>query len=218
VPRRFVDQRRRDPYYRAARREGLRSRAAFKLAFLADRFPILRDGDRVLDLGAAPGGWSLVARERVGRDGEVVAVDQRLIEPIEGVTVLRGRVGSEGLLHRWPSGRFDVVLSDMSPSISGAYATDHARSVALVLDALRLADRVLAPGGRFAAKLFDGDLRGEVDAFGAPRFARWTHTKPPASRESSSELYLVGLGFRGAPRPRPSSTGSGGPDRAPPGP
>ena len=218
VPRRFVDQRRRDPYYQAARRDGLRSRAAFKLAYLADRYPIFHFGDRVLDLGAAPGGWSVVARERVGRSGEVVAVDQRAIEPIDGVTILRGRVGSPALAERWSAGRFDVVLSDMSPSISGAYATDHARSVGLVLEALRLADRVLTPGGIFVAKLFAGDLGSEVDAVGRSRFDRWSHTKPPASRAASSELYVIGRGFRppraAAPGPAPGDP-SNPPDTPP---
>lgn len=197
MPRRFVAQRRRDPYYRAAQREGLRSRAAFKLAYLADRFPIFRAGQRVLDLGAAPGGWSLVAAERVGPTGTVVAVDPRPIEPIERVRVIHARVGAPGLDERLGDAPFDVVLSDMSPSISGAYATDHARSVDLVFVALRLAERHLAPGGTFAAKLFDGELRAELDVEGRPLFDRWFATKPPASRSASSEIYLLGLGFRG---------------------
>jgi len=95
--RRFVDQRRRDPYYRAAQREGLRSRAAFKLAYLDDRFHLLRPGARVLDLGAAPGGWSVIALERVGRSGTVVAVDPRPIAPAEGLRVVRARVGDPAL-------------------------------------------------------------------------------------------------------------------------
>ncbi|MCI4320970.1 MAG: RlmE family RNA methyltransferase [Thermoplasmata archaeon] len=193
--RRFVAERRRDPFYRAAQSEGLRSRAAFKLEHLLDRYPILRAGDRVLDLGAAPGGWSIVAVERVGRRGEVVAVDPRPIEPIDGVTVVRGTVGSETLPDRLGHRPFDAVLSDMSPRISGAYATDHARSVALVRAAFELADHVLAAGGSFVAKVFAGEEQAELDADLAPSFRRWVRTKPPASRESSSELYLIGLGY-----------------------
>jgi len=193
--RRFVAQRRSDPYYRAAQAEGLRSRAAFKLAFLADRFPIFRPGNRVLDLGAAPGGWSMVASDRVGPRGQVVAVDPRLVEPIPRVSVVRGIVGATDLETRLGSEPFDVVLSDMSPRISGAYATDHARSVALVLEAWRLAQRVLKPGGRWVAKVFDGDLLPETEAQMRPAFDRWQRTKPPASREQSSELYLLGFGF-----------------------
>jgi 23S rRNA (uridine2552-2'-O)-methyltransferase len=200
--RRFVAERRRDPYYRAAQAEGLRSRAAFKLAHLADRFPIFRLGDRVLDLGAAPGGWSLVAAERVGRRGSVVAVDPRDIEPAERVTVVHGTVGSPGLAGRLGPGKFDVLLSDMSPKISGAYSTDHARSVSLVRSAFELAKEVLATDGSFVAKVFDGELLGELDVDMGPSFRRWQRTKPPASRERSSELYLVGLRFH-PPEPGP---------------
>jgi 23S rRNA (uridine2552-2'-O)-methyltransferase len=203
VPRHFVEQRRRDPYYRAAQREGLRSRAAFKLAHLAERYPIFGSGDRVLDLGAAPGGWSLVAMDLIGGSGEVVAVDPRGIDPIDGVTVVHGRVGDPRLLDRLAGRPFDVVLSDMSPTISGAYATDHARSVALVELALALAEQVMRPKGRFVAKVFEGDLVGTLDAVGRTRFTKWIHTKPPASRAASSELYVIGLGYLGGSRPRP---------------
>ncbi|HEY1198478.1 MAG TPA: RlmE family RNA methyltransferase [Thermoplasmata archaeon] len=194
--RRFVDQRRRDPYYRAAQREGLRSRAAFKLAYLDDRFHLLRPGARVLDLGAAPGGWSVIALDRVGPSGTVVAVDPRPIAPADGLRVVRGRVGDPSLLERLGAARFDVVLSDMSPSISGAYATDHARSVDLVRSAHALALRVLAPRGAFVAKVFAGDLVDELVLEVQPHFAEVVRTKPPASRAPSSELYVVALGFR----------------------
>jgi len=199
VTRRFVRERRRDPYYRAAQREGLRSRAAFKLAYLLERFPLVRPGDRVLDLGAAPGGWSLVAQEAVGPDGRVVAVDPRPVTPIPGVRVVRARVGDAGLAGRLTEiagGAFDLVLSDMSPRISGAYATDHARSVALVRDAVALARAVLAPGGAVVAKVFAGDMLDDLESEIAAEFERVRRTKPPASREPSSELYLVAIGYR----------------------
>jgi|HubBroStandDraft_1064217.scaffolds.fasta_scaffold05272_3 23S rRNA (uridine2552-2'-O)-methyltransferase len=212
MPRRFVAERRHDPYYRAAQREGLRSRAAFKLGYVDDRFRILRPGARVLDLGAAPGGWSVVARERVGPRGSVVAIDPRPVEPIDGVRVIRGRVGDPSLAERLGPGTFDVVVSDMSPRISGAYATDHARSVGLVRDAFRLARVVLAPRGAFVAKVFDGDLVEELERELSGSFARVRRTKPPASREPSSEIYLVGLGFR----PRRAPTPTTGPEDAPP--
>jgi len=194
--RRFVDQRRADPYYRAAQREGLRSRAAFKLAYLDDRFHLFRRGARVLDLGAAPGGWSMVALERVGPSGAVVAVDPRPIAPAEGLHVVRGRVGDPKLLERLGPEPFDVVLSDMSPSISGAYATDHARSVDLVRSAYALALRVLAPRGAFAAKVFAGDMVDALVTEIGPNFADVLRTKPPASRAPSSEMYVVALRFR----------------------
>ncbi|HEV2428439.1 MAG TPA: RlmE family RNA methyltransferase [Thermoplasmata archaeon] len=198
--RRFLSERRRDPYYRAAQSEGLRSRAAFKLADLTNRFPILHDGDRVLDLGAAPGGWSIVVRDLLAGRGEVVAVDPRSIEPAEGIRVVRGSVGAPGLADRLGPEPFDVVLSDMSPSISGAYATDHARSVDLVRSAFRLSFEVLRPGGVFVAKVFQGDLLDDLSQEISRSFERLHRTKPVASRERSSELYLVGLGFRGRPK------------------
>jgi 23S rRNA (uridine2552-2'-O)-methyltransferase len=207
--RRFVAERRRDPFYRAAQASGLRSRAAFKLDYLDERFHLLRPGLRVLDLGAAPGGWSVVASQRVGPRGSVVAVDPRPIDPIPGVTVVRGRVGDPALLGLLGTGPFDLVLSDLSPRISGAYATDHARSVALVHAALDLVGGVLRAGGAFAAKVFDGDLVPELEERMRGAFARVRRTKPPASRDASSELYLVGLGFhpradRAEPGTRPA--------------
>jgi 23S rRNA (uridine2552-2'-O)-methyltransferase len=197
MPRRFVAERRRDPYYRAAQREGLRSRAAFKLEHLDRRFRLLAPGRRVLDLGAAPGGWSVVAARAVGPRGSVVAVDLRPLEPVEGVRVVRGRVGDSGLAARLGAASFDVVLSDLSPRISGAYSTDHARSVALVRDAWRLASGVLAPGGAFVAKVFDGELVAGLEEELRLSFERVQRTKPPASREASSELYVVARGYRG---------------------
>ncbi len=198
MPRRFVAERRRDVYYRAARREGLRSRAAYKIRYLAERFPLFREGDRVLDLGAAPGGWSLEARDRVGPSGSVVSVDLRRLEPIEGVELLHGAVGTPELDRRPGDRRFDVVLSDMSPRISGAYATDHARSVALVELGFALARRHLERGGRFVAKVFEGDLLEPLEQQLRGSFRSLRRCKPPASREASSEIYLIGLGFRPA--------------------
>jgi 23S rRNA (uridine2552-2'-O)-methyltransferase len=201
MSRRFLEERRRDPYYRTAQKEGLRSRASFKLAYLADRYPILPIGGRVLDLGAAPGGWSLVAAERVGRRGQVVSVDLRPIEPAAGLTIVRGRVGDPGLRSRLGDAPFDAVLADLSPHISGAYATDHARSIELAGAAFDLAETCLDEGGAFVAKVFDGDLRATLEARIAPHFARFYRTKPPASRARSSEIYLVGIGFRPPSRP-----------------
>lgn len=194
--RRFVDQRRRDPYYRAAQREGLRSRAAFKLTYLSERFPLFHRGNAVLDLGAAPGGWALVARSLVGPRGRVVAVDPRSMDPIEGVERVRGSVGDPALAERLGQDRFDLVLSDMSPRISGAYATDHARSVELARAALALSREVLRPGGAFVAKVFAGDLLDELERSMRDEFARVARTKPPASRAQSSEVYVLGFGFR----------------------
>lgn len=209
-----MDQRRNDPYYQAAQREGLRSRAAFKLAYIDDRFHLLRPGARVLDLGAAPGGWSVVALERVGRAGVVVAVDPRPVVPAEGLRVVRGRVGDPTLRERLGPEPFDVVLSDMSPSISGAYATDHARSVELVRSAHALALEVLARRGAFVAKVFAGDMLEELVSEIRPHFAKVARTKPPASRAPSSEIYVVALGFRRGSPPLGSAVSLVGARRA----
>jgi 23S rRNA (uridine2552-2'-O)-methyltransferase len=198
--RRFVAERRADPFYRAAQHQGLRSRAAFKLAYLAERFPLFHRGDRVLDLGAAPGGWSIVVRECLGTSGSIVAVDPRPVDAIPGVTVVRGRVGDPRLAPRLGPIPFDVVLSDMSPSISGAYSTDHARSVALVRDAFTLGRAVLRDGGTFVAKVFDGDLIPGLERELKDWFDRVVRTKPPASRERSSEFYVLGFGFHASQR------------------
>jgi len=213
MPRRFVQERRSDPYYKAAKAEGLRSRAAFKLGHLDARFHLLPRGARILDLGAAPGGWSVVARASVGARGSVVAVDPRPLDPIPGVEYVRGLVGDPRLAERLGAPSFDVVLSDMSPRISGAYATDHARSVGLVRDAYALARRVLLPGGTFVAKVFDGDLVGGLERELGQSFPSVRRTKPPASRESSSELYLIATRF--VPE-RTDGTGTG--RKAPPSP
>ena len=193
--RRFEVERRRDPYYRAAQREGLRSRAAYKLAHLDDRFHFLRPGRRVLDLGAAPGGWALVAASRVGRTGHVLAIDPRRVEPIPGVEVLRNHAESDQVLARLKREQFDVVVSDMSPRISGAYSTDHARSVELGRLVLSLARACLRPGGAAVAKVFQGDMMEDLGTEWERSFRRVVTTKPPASRGPSSEMYLVGLGF-----------------------
>jgi 23S rRNA (uridine2552-2'-O)-methyltransferase len=211
VSRRFAADRRKDPFYRAAQREGLRSRAAFKLAHLDTRFHLLPRGARVLDLGAAPGGWSLIARDRVGPAGSVVAVDLRAVEPIEGVVRVRGRVGDPRLADRLGRASFDVVLSDMSPSISGAYATDHARSVGLARDALGLARLALVEGGTFVVKVFDGDLVDGLEAEARKLFAEVRRTKPPASREASSEMYILARGFRPTEAPAYGSRSVGRP-------
>jgi 23S rRNA (uridine2552-2'-O)-methyltransferase len=194
--RRWVAERRRDRYYRAAQEEGLRSRAAFKLRQLQERFHVLRPGDQVLDLGAAPGGWSLVAQECVGPSGTVVAVDLRPVERAPGLVVLRGSVSDPRLRERLREWTFDVVLSDMSPRISGNYAMDHARSVALVEDALGVAHEVLRSGGSFVAKVFQGDLLEDLLGRCRTGFDRVQVTKPAASRDPSSEMYLLAWGHR----------------------
>jgi 23S rRNA (uridine2552-2'-O)-methyltransferase len=190
-----------DPYVRAAQAQGLRSRAAFKLLELDARFRLLRPGARVVDLGAAPGGWTQVAARQVGPSGRVVALDLLPMEPVLGATVLQGDFREERTERRVEEalgGPADLVLSDMAPNTTGHAATDHLRIVALAEIALGFALRVLAPGGAFVAKVFQGGAERELLDVLRRNFATVRHAKPPASRKESSELYVVATGFRGA--------------------
>jgi len=196
---RWLERQLNDPYVQAAKTAGYRSRAAFKLKELDARFHLLKRGGRVLDLGAAPGGWSQVAVERVGETGRVVAADLLPIEPINGVTILQCDVtdpDSAGLLKQALGGPANVVLSDMASPTTGHRETDHIRTLALLEAAFELAIDVLKPGGAFVGKVFQGGATQEVLTRVKKRFAEVKHVKPPASRAESVELYLVATGFK----------------------
>lgn len=201
--RRWIRDRERDPYYRRAKREGYVSRAAYKLQQIHRRFRLLRRGDVVVDLGAAPGGWSQLARDLVGPGGRVVAVDTAPMESLEGVETVRGDVREEGTLEALsralPQGA-DCVLSDMAPNLSGTRSLDHARSVELAEAALAVAERVLRPGGRLVAKAFQGDLLDDLRHRMGEAFASCRATTPDASPAGSAEVYLVAKGYRGPRR------------------
>ena len=188
--------RRRDHYYRKAKREDYRSRAAYKLKQLDYKFDIMRPGDSVVDLGASPGGWSQVAAEMVGNDGKVFSLDLDRFSPIDGVTFMRGDIRKdstvERLLEQLPDGA-DVVLSDMSPNISGNYSYDHARSVDLCEHALAFALKVLKEGGHFVVKMFYGDMSKGYISTVRRAFEEVHVTHPKASRSTSSEVYVVAL-------------------------
>jgi 23S rRNA (uridine2552-2'-O)-methyltransferase len=189
-----------DPYVAQARRFGYRSRAAFKLIELDERFRLLRLGQRVVDLGCAPGGWTQVAAARVGRYGIVVGVDVTETAPVSGATLLTANVrdpAALGSIGAALGGLADVVLSDMAPSTIGHAATDHLRIVALAEDAFFAASQILRPGGAFVAKVFQGGAEGELLAALKRDFAELRHAKPPASRAESAETYVVATGFRG---------------------
>ena len=196
---RWLDRQLNDPYVAAAKKEGYRSRAAFKLIELDEKFHFLKKGALVLDLGAAPGGWSQVAAARVAGKGRVVAADILEIEPLAAVVVLRCDLldaGAAALLKAALDGSADVVLTDMAAPTTGHRATDHLRTVALFEAALDVAEEVLKPGGVFIGKVFQGGATGELLARVKKRFAEVKHVKPPASRAQSVELYLVARGFR----------------------
>jgi 23S rRNA (uridine2552-2'-O)-methyltransferase len=201
---RWLQRQLNDPYVHEARRQGYRSRAAFKLRELDDRFHFLRPGARVVDLGAAPGGWTQVAVERVtkkaGQTGSVLGIDILEWDPVPGATTLVGDFladDSEERLRQALGGLADVVLSDMAAPTTGHPATDHLRIIGLVEVALDFALGVLAPGGTFVAKVFQGGTEKTLLDTLKRNFATVRHAKPPASRAESAETYVVAMGFRG---------------------
>ncbi len=191
-----------DPYVAEAKRLGYRSRAAFKLIELDDRFHFLKRGARVVDLGAAPGGWTQIAAARIGAaegKGKIVAADILAMEPVAGVTVLQLdflTANAPDAIKTALGGPADLVLSDMAQPATGHAATDHLRIVALAEAAYDFAKEVLAPGGTFIAKVFQGGAEGELLAALKRDFAALRHAKPPASRAESAEVYVVAQGFR----------------------
>lgn len=189
-----------DLYVAQARRLGYRSRAAFKLIELDDRFRLLRPGARVVDLGCAPGSWTQVAVARTGGRGAVVGVDTMEVAPIAGAVILRADVQDPavGSAIRSELGSFaDVLLSDMAPSTIGHAATDHLRIVALAEAAFSVAAEVLGPGGALVAKVFQGGAEAALLGRLKRAFAEVRHAKPRASRAQSAEAYVVAKGFRG---------------------
>lgn len=189
-----------DPYVAAAHRQGLRSRAAFKLQQLDQRFRLLRRGMRVVDLGCAPGGWSQVAVQLVGPSGVVVGVDLSETDSLPGATLLRGDFrdpATVAAIRAALGGPADLVLSDMAARATGHAPTDHLRVVALAEDAFALAETLLRPGGAFVAKVFQGGAEGALLAALKKSFAELRHAKPAASRAESAETYVVAKGFRG---------------------
>jgi len=199
-----------DPYVARAKREGFRSRAAFKLAEVDDRYKLLRPGARVVDLGAAPGGWSEIATRRVGAGGRVVALDILDMKAIPGVEFLQldfldpsapqrleALLGGGGEPQGKDQAKADVVLSDMAANATGHRQTDHLRIMALAEAAADFARQVLAPGGAFLCKVLQGGTEAALLAELKRDFSSVKHVKPPASRTDSSELYLLAKGFRG---------------------
>jgi 23S rRNA (uridine2552-2'-O)-methyltransferase len=193
-----------DPYVAKAKSEGLRSRAAYKLIELNERYNLLRKGMRVVDLGAAPGGWSLVAAPIVGSTAEkplIVGIDFLDMDPIDGVILLKKDFNDDdapqALIDAMGGHKVDLVMSDMAAPTTGHRATDHIRIMALVELAADFAVQVLAPGGVFVAKVFQGGTEHELLHTLKRHFTSTIHAKPPASRTGSAEAYLVAKGFKG---------------------
>ena len=192
-----------DPYVARAKREGWRSRAAFKLIEMDDKLKLLKPGARIVDLGAAPGGWSQVAAKRIGAEegrGKIIAIDLLEIEPIPGVMFTQMDFlddDAPARLIEMLGGSADIVMSDMAANTTGHRPTDHLRIVGLVELAIDFARRVLAPGGAFIAKVFQGGTESILLAELKRDFTVIKHVKPQASRADSAELYVVATGFRG---------------------
>ncbi len=204
--KRWLERQLNDPYVARAKREGWRSRAAYKLIELDDKYRLLRPGARVVDLGAAPGGWSQVAAKRVGvaeGRGRVIAIDLLDMPPISGVDFLRlDFLDPEApeRLRAMLGGEADLVLSDMAANATGHRQTDHLRIMALAEAAAAFACEVLKPGGGFLCKVLRGGTEGTLLAALKRDFAQVRHVKPAASRSDSAELYLLATGFRQASR------------------
>ena len=197
-----------DPYVKRARAEGFRSRAAYKIMELDDKFHFLTQGARVLDLGCAPGGWLQVAVPRINALGEkrgkaqgtIIGVDLQEVDPVNGATIYQLDFladGADAQVKDWLGGQADVVMSDMAASASGHKQTDHIRIIALCEAAAHLAFDVLAPGGTFVAKVLAGGAEGDLQKLLKQKFATVENVKPPASRADSSEKFVIARGFRG---------------------
>ncbi len=193
-----------DPYVVRAHAEGYRARSAYKLIEIDDRFRLLAPGKRVIDLGAAPGGWAEVAASRVrstDADPRVVAVDYLDMDPLPGVIVLKqdflAEDAPQAIRQALAGSPADIVLSDLAAPTTGHRRTDHLRTIHLCETAADFALQVLKPGGHFVAKVFQGGTEGELLATLKRHFDSVHHVKPPASRAESVELYLVAKGFRG---------------------
>lgn len=196
-----------DPYVARAKREGYRSRAAFKLIEINEKVRFLKAGQRILDLGCAPGGWAQVAAKIVGtadgKSGRIVGIDLLAVEPLPGVEMIEMDFTDDaapGLLMEMLGGPADIVMSDMAANTTGHKMTDHLRIIGLVEIAVAFAREVLAPGGVFLAKVFQGGTEGTLLSDLKRDFAVVRHIKPAASRSDSAELYVLATGFRGQAR------------------
>ena len=197
---RWYQEKKREHFYKQAKRVGYRARSAYKLKQIQKKFKILKQGNTVVDLGAAPGSWSQVAKEIIGEKGIVVGIDLLPIKPIEGITFLKGDLTQaetiECLLNFLKGKKADVVISDMSPDISGNYSMDHARSMYLCRQALNTARIFLRPNGNFLCKVFSGDELHDFIKLLKENFSAVKIYSPPASRKSSSEVYIISKSFK----------------------
>ncbi|MCQ2053219.1 MAG: RlmE family RNA methyltransferase [archaeon] len=198
IHERWLDERRHEHYYKLAKKTGYRSRASFKIMQIDDRFNIFKKGNLVVDLGAFPGGWLQVVKNRIGDDGKVIGVDLKSIKPISGVETIRGDITDSSVifeLSKRLGKKVDVVLSDMAPNITGNYTVDHARSINLCTCVVDICDRILKKGGKMVMKAFMGDMFNSLKKKVEGRFQNVKVYSPDASRSTSSEVYIISKGF-----------------------
>ena len=197
----WIQKRKRDQFYRLAKRKGYRSRSAFKLLQASRKYGLIRSENHVVDIGAAPGGWLQVARELVGEGGYVLGVDINPVEPLPWSNVqtiqgdLRDDLTVQSIVDR-VGGKVDVVLSDASPNISGVWEVDHASQIFLARRCFELAKRILNLGGNFFVKVFHGSELSEFKNEVKENFSFMKLVKPAASRSESSEIYILAKGFK----------------------
>jgi len=201
LPKSWVRRRKRDYYYQRAKKEQYRSRAAYKLIQTVNRFGFIKDGDVVVDLGAAPGGWIQASREIVGERGFILGLDQKTIEPTghTNVCTIVGDVTDSGIASRINAilpRKADVVISDVSPNVSGVWELDHARQIDLARHSLDIARCILASDGNFFVKVFQGSMLDDFISEVKKDFSITRLVKPKASRSGSAEIYLLGLGYK----------------------
>lgn len=201
LPKAWIRERKRDHYYRKAKEEEYRSRAAYKLLQAVNKYGFIKPGEVVVDLGAAPGGWLQASRKIVGEEGFILGVDLRRIEPTgySNMHTIVGDVTDPEVIRRIRAilpRPADVVISDVSPNVSGVWELDHARQIDLARHSLRVAISVLAPRGNFFVKVFQGDMLNSFVREVRKHFSTTRLVKPKASRSESAEMYLLGLNYR----------------------
>jgi 23S rRNA (uridine2552-2'-O)-methyltransferase len=196
---RWYSEKKREHFYKEAKRIGYRARSSFKLLQIQKKFGIIHKGDTVVDLGAAPGGWSQVAKKIVGEEGKVIGIDLSYIEPINGITFLMGDLTIDSTLKKiikiTGENNVDVILSDMSPDISGNYSIDQARSEYLCQQSLKVVNQLLKDKGHFVCKIFTGADSQDFIQETRKKFQKVKCFSPPATRKSSSEIYIISRFF-----------------------
>lgn len=191
----------RDQYRKLAKIQGYRSRSAYKIIQINQKYNIFKLGDIVIDIGCAPGGWSQVAKKYVGNKGKVIGVDLNFVKPLDDVVFIQGNIDDSQLSDKIQnlSSQVDVFLSDLSPNVSGIWQVDHLKQISISLNALSLASKLLRKGGKAVFKIFDGESAGQIRNNFNTLFDVVIKSKPNASRQKSSENYFICSGFKRTP-------------------